>query len=190
MSTVTPLNHHIQEITDNFFMITLPMPLRLGQVNIYLIVHDKEVTLFDTGLNMNGTLPEIEDSLASMGLSIGNIRHIFLTHSHADHCGVAGLIKERSGAVIHISDAGRRHIERMKDGDLIVRRMRDFLSWQGLPEKTINFMAKMFGHFKKVTIPFEVDEILQPNTLYETCGRIFQPISTPGHANGHTCFYF
>ena len=190
MSTGDPPIHHMQEIADSFYMITLPMPLRLGHVNVFLIVHDNEAALFDTGLNMSGTLPKLEASLASMGLSIGSIGHIFLTHFHADHCGVAGLIKEKSGAIIHMSEEGRRHIERMKDEDLIVKKMREFLSRHGLPEKTLDFIVKMFGRFKKATIPFEVDEILKPRTMYEICGRTFETISTPGHANGHNCFYF
>ncbi|MBW2544654.1 MAG: MBL fold metallo-hydrolase [Deltaproteobacteria bacterium] len=190
MSTVDSPIHHIQEIADGFYMITLPMPFRLEHVNVFLIVHDKEAALFDTGLNIRGTLPELEASLSSVGLSIGNISQIFLTHFHADHCGVAGLIKERSGAVIHMSEEGRRHIERMKNGDLIAKRGREFLYRHGLPEKTLDFIAKMFGHFKKATIPFEVDEILKPSKIYETCGRTFEAIPTPGHANGHNCFYF
>lgn len=190
MSTVDPPIHHIQEIADSFYMITLPMPFRLGHINVFLIVHDKEAALFDTGLNIRDTMPEIEASLASVGLSIGNIGQIFLTHFHADHCGVAGLIKERSGAVIHMSEEGRRHIERMKDGELIVKRMREFLRRHGLPEKTLDFIAKMFVRFKNATIPFEVDKILKPHKIYETCGRTFEAIPTPGHANGHNCFYF
>ena len=190
MSTVDPPIHHIQKIADSFYMITLPMPFRLEHVNVFLIVHDKEAALFDTGLNIRGTLPGLEASLASMGLSIENIGQIFLTHFHADHCGVAGLIKERSGAIIHMSEEGKRHIERMKDGDLIVKRMREVLCRHGLPEKTLDFIAKMFGYFKKATIPFDVDEILKPRKIYETCGKTFEAIPTPGHANGHNCFYF
>jgi len=190
MSTVDPPIHHIQEIADSFYMITLPMPFRLGYVNVFLIVHNKEAALFDTGLNIRGTLPKIEASLESVGLSIENIGQIFLTHSHADHCGVAGLIKERSGAIIHMSEEGKRHIERMKDGELVVKRMREFLCRHGLPEKTLDFIAKMFVRFKDVTSPFEVDQILKPHKIYEICGKTFEAIPTPGHANGHNCFYF
>ncbi|MBW2558574.1 MAG: MBL fold metallo-hydrolase [Deltaproteobacteria bacterium] len=190
MSTVNSPIHYIKEIADSFYMITTPMPFRLGHVNAFLVVHDKEAALFDTGLNMSGTLPKIEASLESVGLSIENIGHIFLTHSHADHCGVAGLIKERSGAIIHMSEEGKRHIEMMKDEELRVKRMRGFLCLHGLPEKTLDFIAKMFDRFKDATIPFEVDEILNPCKTYETCGRTFKAIPTPGHANGHNCFYF
>ena len=190
MSRVDPPIHHIQKIADGFYTIALPMPFRLGHINVFLIVHDKEVALFDTGLNIRDTLPEFEASLASVGLSIGNISQIFLTHFHADHCGVAGLIKERSGAVIHMSEEGKRHIERMKDGDLIVKKMREFFCRHGLPDKTLDFIEKMFHRFKNVTVPFEVDEILKPCKIYEVCGRTFEAIPTPGHANGHYCFYF
>jgi glyoxylase-like metal-dependent hydrolase (beta-lactamase superfamily II) len=183
-------NPNIKEIAANFHMITLPMPFRLGHVNVFLIVHDKKAIIFDTGLNIRSVLPELEASLKSVGLSIGDIGHVFLTHFHADHCGIAGLIKERSGAVIHMSEEGKRHIKMTKEQGLIIEKMREFLSCQGLPEKTLDFISKIFGHFKNVTLPFEVDEILKNGEFHRECERTFEVISTPGHANGHNCFYF
>jgi len=41
----------IREIENNFYRITLRMPYRLRHVNAYLFAHNKELALFDTGLN-------------------------------------------------------------------------------------------------------------------------------------------
>jgi len=44
----------INEIQTNFYRITLRMPYRLKHVHAYLLAQDKELALFDTGLNMPG----------------------------------------------------------------------------------------------------------------------------------------
>ena len=41
----------LEEITDNLYMITLPMPFRLMHVHAFIAVDNDGITLFDTGLN-------------------------------------------------------------------------------------------------------------------------------------------
>lgn len=183
-------DRHIREIASGFYMIDLPMPFRLGHVNVFLYLHEKRGVLFDTGLNIHGVLPQLEKALATLDLTVDSIDDIFLTHFHADHCGIAGLIKKRSGATIHMSEKGKRHIERMGKEALIVEAMTDFLSRHGFPSKTLDSIMRLFSHFRNVTAPFEVDEILKGGAVRSVGGRTFEVISTPGHANGHDCFYF
>ena len=85
----------INEIQTNFYRITLRMPYRLKHVHAYLLAQDKELALFDTGLNMPGAYETLEKDLASLNFSINNIRHIFLTHVHTDHCSMAGLLQKK-----------------------------------------------------------------------------------------------
>ena len=183
-------DQHIREISRGFYMIDLPMPFRLGHVNVFLYLHEKRGILFDTGLNVHGVMPQLEGALATLDLTIECIDDIFLTHFHADHCGIAGLIKEKSGATIHMSEKGRGHIERMGKETLIVETMTNFLFRHGFPSKTLDSIMRLFSHFRNVTAPFEVDEILEGGEIHSIGGRTFEVISTPGHANGHDCFYF
>ncbi|MEA3471479.1 MAG: MBL fold metallo-hydrolase [Thermodesulfobacteriota bacterium] len=183
-------DRHIREISRGFYMIDLPMPFRLGHVNVFLYLHEKRGVLFDTGLNVYGVMPQLEKALESLDLTIESIDDIFLTHFHADHCGIAGLIKERSGATIHMSEKGKRHIERLGKEALIREVMTGFLFRHGFPSKTLDSIMRLFSHFKRVTASFDVDEILEGGEIRTAGGRTFEVISTPGHANGHDCFYF
>ncbi len=183
-------DRHIREISRDFYMIDLPMPFRLGHVNVFLYLHEKRGVLFDTGLNIHGVLPQLEKALASLDLAIESIDDIFLTHFHADHCGIAGIIKKRSGATIHMSEKGRRHIERMGKETMIREAMTGFLSRHGFPSKTLDSIMRLFSHFRNVTAPFEVDELLNGGETRYAGGRTFEVIETSGHANGHDCFYF
>ena len=91
----------IREIENNFYRITLRMPYRLRQVNAYLFAHNKELALFDTGLNMPGAYETLEKDITGAGFSINSIRHIFLTHVHTDHCSMAGILQKKTGAEIY-----------------------------------------------------------------------------------------
>ena len=58
----------ITEISDNFYRITLRMPYRLRHVHAYLLAQDKELALFDTGLNMPGSYETLEKDLSKRRL--------------------------------------------------------------------------------------------------------------------------
>lgn len=57
----------------------------LGSVSAYLLARGTEVAIVDTG--NTGDAPEIEASLATIGLGWSNVGHVILTHRHPDHQG-------------------------------------------------------------------------------------------------------
>jgi glyoxylase-like metal-dependent hydrolase (beta-lactamase superfamily II) len=180
----------IKEIAENFYMITLPMPFRLEHVNVIILVHDKGVALFDTGLNMSGSFSKLGDSLRAIGKSVHDIDSIFITHHHVDHCGMAGRIKEISGAAIYMSEIGRQIIENHKNEGLAIQKIKRFYMEQGLTEKTVDGLVGLLRHFKKAIFPFQVDKYLDVNKKYMIGNKTFEILPTPGHTLDHTCFFF
>ena len=83
----------ISEISENFYRITLPMPYRLKHVHAYLLAHDGDLALFDTGLNMPGCFETLEKDLKSAGLSIHDIKTYFF-----DSCTYGSLQHGRFAA--------------------------------------------------------------------------------------------
>ena len=179
----------IQEIAENFYMITLPMPFRLKHVNIFALVHDGRVALFDTGLNLPKTFSALEASLNAIKQSIKDIDRIFLTHFHADHCGIAGRIKEISKGVIYMPEIEYQSMQNYNNGNLWEDRMRVFCIKHGLMEKTADTISRFFTQFKTTTAPFEVDVFLEPQQTIIIGNREFEVIPTPGHTRGHVCFF-
>ena len=98
----------ISEISENFYRITLPMPFRLRHVHAYMLVESGRAVLFDAGMLMPGAFEKLEADLASIGISIADVRDIYLTHTHTDHCGLAGRIQETSKARLPLSNEGRQ----------------------------------------------------------------------------------
>ncbi|MEI7639745.1 MAG: MBL fold metallo-hydrolase [Syntrophus sp. (in: bacteria)] len=181
----------LEEITDNLYMITLPMPFRLMHVHAFIAVDNDGITLFDTGLNTPETFIRLEESLQGMGKTVGDIKRIFITHYHIDHCGMAGRLQNISGARIHMSEQSRPFILRRDDEEfLFVDRIKDFSMIHGLPEKAIDFISGLLLTFKKAGSSFTIDEFYLPEHRVVVGGKEMQVIPTPGHTHDHVSFYF
>jgi glyoxylase-like metal-dependent hydrolase (beta-lactamase superfamily II) len=49
--------------------------------------------------------------LAELGLALGDVRHLLLSHIHLDHAGAAGvLVREHPGLQVHVSPVGAPHL--------------------------------------------------------------------------------
>jgi len=180
----------MEKITENFYMITLPMPFRLQHVHVFALIHNDKVTLFDTGVNTPETLVKLEYSLKSIGKAIRDIDRIYITHFHTDHCGIAGRIKEISGAVIAMSETDRRRIHSDQEKGLDVNQVKTFYREQGLAEKFIEALVELLDYFRKATIPFRVDISLADHERQLVGDKEFEVIPVPGHTSGQVCFFF
>jgi len=67
--------------------------LSLGFVSAYVLARGSEATIVDTGVAGSGAA--IEGTLAALGLSLADVRHVVLTHEHGDHVG--GLAELEAG---------------------------------------------------------------------------------------------
>lgn len=181
----------IDQILPDFYRVTLPMPFRLHHVHIHVLVHnDGKVALFDTGINIPESFRVLDAALETLGKTTGNIDQIFLTHFHGDHCGIAGEIQKRSGAVVRLSAIDEQRLQNNKRLEDVVERTRDFCLRQGLPQMTLDTLIKEMAVFQKATIPFRVDYHLKPHSRYTLGDRILEIIPAPGHTSGQMCFYF
>jgi glyoxylase-like metal-dependent hydrolase (beta-lactamase superfamily II) len=180
----------MEKIADNFYMITLPMPFRLQHVHIFALIHNGKVALFDTGVNTPETLAKLEHSLDSIGKTIRDIDRIYITHFHTDHCGIAGRLKEISGAVIAMSDTDKQRIQSDQEKGLDINQVKKFYREQGLTDKLINSLLELLAYFRKATIPFHVDVSLSDLDHHTVGDKKFQCIHVPGHTSGQMCFYF
>ena len=180
----------ISEIQTNFYRITLRMPYRLKHVHAYLLVQDKELVLFDTGLNIPGAYEMLEKDLASAGFSVNDIRHIFLTHVHTDHCSVAGLLQKNTDAKIYLSAAAFDEYQHFRKADSAVEQLKKFYSRQGMSSQQINMIIEEYEDIRSIITEFHADDFLQNNEIREFGKWNFEVIFTPGHAAGHVCFFF
>ena len=58
---------------------------RLGSVSAYVLVRGNEAAIVDTG--NPGSTEQIGQTLAALGVTYDDVRHVVLTHHHPDHIG-------------------------------------------------------------------------------------------------------
>jgi glyoxylase-like metal-dependent hydrolase (beta-lactamase superfamily II) len=180
----------ITEIQANFYRITLPMPYRLMHVHAYLLAQDKELALFDTGLNMPGAYETLEKDVTGAGFSINDIRHIFLTHVHTDHCSMAGILQKKTNAKIYLSAAAFAEYQHFRQADFAVNLAKQFYSRNGMTSDQIDAVIEEYEDIRGIITEFDAKDFLQNNEAREFGERKFEVIFTPGHATGHVIFLF
>jgi glyoxylase-like metal-dependent hydrolase (beta-lactamase superfamily II) len=91
------------QIVKGIYQLKIPIPDNpLEATNIYLLQRDKGYTLIDTGWDSNTAFNSLNRQLAEVGVGLPDISQIVITHAHFDHFGLAGRVKEISGAKIYM----------------------------------------------------------------------------------------
>lgn len=178
----------ISEISDNFYRITLPMPFRLRHVHAYALVDGKNIALFDTGMIVPGALEKLEADLETIGYSTESISDIYLTHVHTDHCGMAGILQERSKAHLHLSEVSQQVHSYFQRVEELIGQARIFFTKHGVPPRDVEAIVEEIEDVSSRIPKFEVQTFLQDHEIRHFGSRSFEVIFTPGHVAGHVCF--
>jgi len=91
----------MQEVSKNIFLIKLPLPQNpLKSLNSYLIRGEGggRSLLIDTGFNHPETEAALMGGLSELGVKPEDM-DILITHSHSDHSGLAGKLKNAHNSV-------------------------------------------------------------------------------------------
>ena len=150
--------------------ISLPMPLKLGRVNCYLIKIADGFILVDTG--GSNARRELEAALSEAGCQPGDLKLIVLTHGDFDHTGNAAYLRRRYGAQIamHPDDAGMA-----ERGDMFWNRKK------GSP--LFRLAAALLFKFGAEN-RFTADIWLEDGADLSTYGLPATALSIPGHSKG------
>jgi glyoxylase-like metal-dependent hydrolase (beta-lactamase superfamily II) len=183
------LKEKIQEIAPGLFRISIPLAFGLDYVHTYAALEQDRVALFDTGPSMPSGLSMYKNALAGFGRSIEDVDRIFITHSHVDHCGFAGRIKEISEARIFLSEIEFEAITRAHRDLRKIDSIGNFWRHYGLDEKTIVTFSTVLDAFTSATAPFTTNHFLNDEELIKIGDRTFCVLSTPGHTRGHVSFF-
>lgn len=178
----------IEQILPNIFRLEVPIPNSpLKATNAYLIRGDVRNLLVDTGINTEKSLAFIRSGLDELAIDLSRT-DFFITHLHADHCGLIHSLKtDTSILYATASDAAS---------------MNDFLTANDPFEEMYNTaccngfsheeaMIAINRHPAKTTDSKEpLDFTIIADGAILTVGEYrFTCIETPGHTKGHVCLY-
>jgi len=138
--------------------------------NIYLFDSGDSYILFDAGAGID--IDPILSVCLDDGIDITRIKHLFLTHAHADHAGGAAFLRARLGLKTYAySDTAKM----VAAGD------------QEATSLSVAREAGVYpGNYVYQACP--IDKQLVDKEVVNIGNAQIEAISTPGHSHDHCCY--
>lgn len=178
----------------NIFQLKVSLPRSpLRYLNSYLIVNGDDNLLIDTGIFSEKAFNSLKSELGRVGFNVKDVKKVLLTHFHADHVGLAGVVKLESDAEVMMSDLEYRLLKKFIVGfKENFQEKVDFCVSNGLPEDLALKMLKLHPATRTVKAYnqfLNVDKALKDGDEVKVGEKSFKAVLTPGHTPGHVCLY-
>ena len=159
-------------MTATLTTLRLPMPMRMGNVNCYLLRSEAGFFLIDTG--SSNARKQLLSELANAGCIPGSLRLVLLTHGDFDHTGNAAYLRSTFGTTLamHRADSGMG-----ESGDMFENRKK--------PNVLIRTLIPLFTGFGE-SERFTPDLLLEDGADLSPHGLDARVLSLPGHSKGST----
>lgn len=154
----------------DIIILSLPLPLRMGTVNCYLLRTAAGHVLIDTG--GSNARRELRGRLEGAGCVPGSLMLVLLTHGDFDHIGNAAYLRSTFGTKVAI---GRDDAAMAERGDMFVNRKR--------PNILVRTLVPLFTGFG-VSERFTPDILLDEGYDLSSYGLEAEVIGLPGHSGG------
>ncbi len=179
----------VEKVAPGLWSIPVPIPMTgLRYVLVYALELPNGVAVIDAGWDTEEAWAALVAGLATAGYAPADVRAIMVTHIHPDHYGLAGRLREVSGAWVGLHPADAVLIPgRYVDIDMLLDENRLLLERMGCPaEETSLAEASMHVRaFVKVARP---DVLIADGDKLDLPGWNLRAVWTPGHSPGHLCF--
>jgi len=169
----------------------VPLPnSSLHYVFVYAFETDRGVYIVDAGWNTDDAYAALGAGLAAAGFAMTDVCGVIVTHMHPDHYGLAGRIREVSGAWVSLHPADAVLLrDRYEEPDDLLRRVAGMLRRFGAPADEIEGLKNS----AMAVLPFvkhaQPDVLLEDGARPDVPGWDLRAIWTPGHSPGHLCFW-
>ena len=186
-NSAEPLEEHLAErlyrVAPDVYRIPLPTDFPVGDICVYFL-DGPEPALIDTGVHHKRSLRCLVEALGEIGRKVEDVRQVFVSHSHVDHCGAAHDIRELSGCEVWVHPRGAERLaEPQERHDRDMPAFIDFLRSSGFADQAmLDRYYSMSGLFLRFIRPCPEPRTFQDNQLFEVAGgRPLRVIETFGH---------
>src|SRR3954468_8788061 len=89
----------VEAVRPGIWSIPVPLPNNsLRYVLVYAFETDRGPYIVDAGWNTHDAYSALTPGLGQLGASMSDVQGVLVTHIHPDHYGLAGRVREASGA--------------------------------------------------------------------------------------------
>jgi glyoxylase-like metal-dependent hydrolase (beta-lactamase superfamily II) len=189
-SALTPLPP-VEQVRPGIWSIPVPIPSSsLRYVFVYVFETDAGPYIVDTGWNTEEAFSTLSNGLQSIGTSVSDVQGVLVTHIHPDHYGLAGRVREASGAWVALHPADAALIQdRYQDPTSLLDRMGTMLRRMGAPPDEIESLRNASMPLMSLVSTVMPDVLLEDGDKPEVGSWDLLSIWTPGHSPGHLCFW-
>jgi glyoxylase-like metal-dependent hydrolase (beta-lactamase superfamily II) len=183
-----------RHLGGGLWSVPVPIPGNpLAYTLVYALESARGPVLVDAGWEHEDAWAALGEGLGAFGMDVAEVYGVVVTHHHPDHAGLAGRVREASGAWIamHREDAEIvRRFREMVERDAGRSWRLDTLRRAGADEAELAAPGRAGARrVRHVDPPAEPDRELDDGDLVDLPGRRLRAIWTPGHSPGHICLH-
>jgi glyoxylase-like metal-dependent hydrolase (beta-lactamase superfamily II) len=159
-------------------------------VAAWVIEGDDGHVLVDTGIDTPPARDALREGAGQIGVTRESLRHVVLTHAHIDHYGLAGPVREWSGATLSIHEREEELATRWVNGWAQDRPSveRSFLAGD-IPAEVARQLLEASDRIHARYQHYPPDHLLRGGGGALPGGGGWEWILTPGHSPGHVTVY-
>lgn len=178
------------EVAPGVHRISVPLPFPPGEVAAWVIEGDEGHTLVDTGIDTPPARGALREAADEVGVTRESLAYVVLTHAHPDHYGLAGPVRDWSGARVAIHEEeeklARRFVDRWPEDRAHAARA---FAEIGVPAAVVPAFLRASDLIHSFYARFHPDIILSGERGPLPGGGGWEWIHTPGHSPGHVTVY-
>jgi glyoxylase-like metal-dependent hydrolase (beta-lactamase superfamily II) len=182
----------VEQVRPGLWSIPVPIPNNpLRYVLVYAFELPDGVALVDAGWDTPEAWDALNQGLAATGHAVTDVKAVLVTHIHPDHYGLAGRVREVSGAWIgmHELEAAAIPDQHGDAAERLVQRSCRWLDRCGAPEEEARALAEASAELRPYIHLAQPDRLLTDGERLQLPGWSLEAVWTPGHTPGHLCFY-
>ncbi len=181
----------VEQVRPGLWSIPVPIPDNpLRYVLVYAFELPDGLAIVDAGWDTPEAWQALVSGLAVAGGKVEDVRAVLVTHIHLDHYGLAGRVRDASGAWIGLHAREAQSLPaRYGQVDYLIEMSYQWLRECGVPDAEAHPMAGSASDLQPLVQLAEPDRLLDDGDLVGLPGWDLRAVWTPGHTPGHLCFY-
>jgi glyoxylase-like metal-dependent hydrolase (beta-lactamase superfamily II) len=180
----------VEQVRPGVWSIPVPIPHNpLRYTLSYAFLDDAGAVLVDPGWESPSGRAALTEGATAAGFRIADVTGVVLTHTHPDHHGLSGWVRETAGAWIGMHPAEAEALPGRVWRGRSAGAGRDWLVLHGVPEAEVGDLLLDSRYARHLMSMAEPDRAFEDGDLLPLGRHRVRAVWTPGHTPGHLCLH-